>query len=434
MTRFTTRVLFIRGCPRSGTTLLADVLNEDPRVALMVEYPFGTLVRELLPVLAYQRHIDKKFVKPFRNLATSAPADNVFDTVANGARLTFPRRFPTMERFPAIVRSVVEASFEKSGIAIMGSKTPGRWIASEFDAVTTLFGPPKIVFVVRNPRDTVNSILNRRNLTRAGRDNWHYHNVDQAIDVYHEATAQLISCALELPNQTFVVGYEELLADPSKTLGRLGEFLELDLSDRSGLIQQRDRSKSILTEREEHVVEATFAEALGTWDQRQFTGPGAQAASMLGDCLMTPDDNVTYRFDSLDAMRGIFGAGWADATSDGVWSDGDVADLFLCLPAGRYSFMLQLAGFVPTPESPPVRCTFALRDALTGSLTLEHMRALRLDIGDVRLAHDGMQRLSFRFENLTEAQERGGDPNDARHLGICARALQVHRVSESSPP
>ena len=427
-----TSVLFVRGCPRSGTTLLADVLNEDPRIALMVEYPFGKLVGELLPMLSYEHHLHQKFSKPLENAAAPTTGDDFFSPVANGPRLAFPRRYPTMQRFPEIVKSVIETAFEKSNIAIMGSKTPGRWVASDFDGVTEIFGPPKVVFVVRNPRDTVNSILNRRNLTRAGRDKWEFETVEQAIDVYHEATAQLMSCALERPNQTFVVGYEELLAKPAETLGKLGAFLDIDLRDRSGLIQGASpHGKSVLTDAEEEIVRATFRGALETWDQRQFTGDAARAAAALGDCLMKPVDDRTYRFDSWDAPRGLFGAGFSETSTDGIWSDGDVADIFVSMPAGIYAITLELAGFMPTPESPAVECEMKLSDALECKLKFVHMRGMALNFGQVELKRAGTQRLSFRFKGLKQACEVGGDPMDARRLGVCVRAFRIHRTGEA---
>jgi len=411
--------------------LLADVLNEDPRIALMVEYPIGRLVGDLLPIFAYEKHIANKFQIPFAGQTPSAAHERFFDPLANGPHLKFPSRYPTLQRLPAIVKGVLEAAFEKSEISIMGSKTPGRWIGTDFEMVKTIFGSPKIVFVVRNPRDTVNSILNRRNLTRAGRDNWQYETAGEAIDAYHEATAQLMSCASEMPDHTFVVGYEDLLADPSDTLRRLGEFLEVDLRDRSGLIKQSNRGKSILTADEERSVDEAFGDALRTWDQKRFTGDGVRAAAMLGDCLMRPVDGFRYRFDASSAPRGFFGAGWSEATSDGMWSDGEVADIWASIPAGRYELLIELAGFVPTPQSPPVRCAMSIGERVAATLTFENMKLLELDFTAVELPHDGAARLSFRFEKLAEAHERGGRADDARHLGICARSFRISRVSEA---
>ncbi|HTV73568.1 MAG TPA: sulfotransferase, partial [Candidatus Acidoferrales bacterium] len=385
---------------------------------------------DLLQLLAYEHHINEKFVKPFGEAAPVADG-NFFSPVANGPRLRYPRRYPSHERFPAIVKSVMEASLEKSGIAYMGSKTPGRWVGTDFDLIKSIFGPPKLVFVVRNPRDTVNSIVNRRNLTRAGRDNWNFETVEQAIDVYREGTAQLMSCALEMPNDTFVVGYEDLLANPSETLALLGEFLGLDLRDRSGLIQQTNRGKDVLTDDEERLVEAAFGSALQTWDQKRLTGEGARVAAMLDDCVMTPEDGFAYRFDSPAALRAVFGAGWAEATSDGVWSDGPVADMFLSLPAGRYVFTLELAGFLPKPDSPQVECLIQIDDTPAFTHTFAYMSAARFEFKDVNLTHDGMQRLSFRFAGLKQARERGGADGDARRLGVCARGLKVQRLPEA---
>jgi glycosyltransferase involved in cell wall biosynthesis len=432
-----TRALFVRGCPRSGTTLLADILNEHPQIGLLVEYPFGMLVRQLLPVLWYEDHVKGEIAKAHetaRQLQTGqtpAATGEFFVPLENKEHVQFARRYPTRETFPAVVRSVVEASLEKPGLALVGSKTPGRWDTNDLGLVSAVFGAPKLVFVVRNPRETINSILNRRNFARAGNDFWQFESAQQAIEAYHEATCQLLSCASASPNETFVVGYEELIADPAATLAQLGAFLGVDLDDRAGLVKEAKHGKSVLTAPEEHAVESAFGTAMAIWPSKALTGPGAQAAAMLGDCVATLVPGLEYRMHGPQRSRGMLGAGWSDAAEEGVWSDDNVADLFFSLPPGRYTFTLEFAGYVPTPTSPPIECTLFFDDGPSYTFTLRDLRSVRGAFGPIDVTGSQAHRLSFRFSTLRSPADQGHG-NDMRRLGLCLRGIRAD-ITENTP-
>ena len=48
-------VVLISGSPRTGTTLLAEILNQSPRAGIMFEYGLGDLLHDLTGVFEYGR-------------------------------------------------------------------------------------------------------------------------------------------------------------------------------------------------------------------------------------------------------------------------------------------------------------------------------------------------------------------------------------------
>jgi hypothetical protein len=199
-------VVFVRGCARSGTTLLADIMNESPKIGLLVEQPLGDLAARMLDVFWFEDHIveTRAIIAEKKRAAEKARgAGEHFVLVENLDRMRFPRRYPTREKFGAILTGVVEASLEKPGLAIVGSKTPGHWGNFELDLVRSAFPRVKYVFIVRNPLETVNSILNFRNRARAGLHLWPDKPVEEAIARYQEGIALLLSCAAENGSDTF---------------------------------------------------------------------------------------------------------------------------------------------------------------------------------------------------------------------------------------
>ena len=281
-------VVFVRGCARSGTTLLADIMNESPKIGLLVEQPLGDLAARMLDIFWFEDHIleTRAIIAEKRRAAEKVRgAGEHFVLVENLDRMRFPRRYPTREKFGAILTGVVEASLEKPGLAVVGSKTPGHWDRFELDLVRSAFPRMKYVFIVRNPMETVNSILNFRNRARAGLHLWPDKPVEEAIARYQEGIGLLLSCAADSGEETFVVGYDDLIADPAATLASLGSFLGMELRDESKLVGPPSIAKNVLTPDEERAVRAAFGNAIDGWAAKRLTGPATALAGQLDDGL-----------------------------------------------------------------------------------------------------------------------------------------------------
>jgi hypothetical protein len=422
-------VVFVRGCARSGTTLLADIMNESPNIGLLVEQPLGDLAARMLDIFWFEDHVEetRAIIAEKKRAAEKARGSGEhFVLVENLDRMRFPRRYPTRETFGAILTGVVEASLEKSNLAIVGSKTPGHWDHFELDLVRSAFPRVKYVFIVRNPMETVNSILNFRNRARAGLHLWPDKPVEEAIARYQESIGLLLSSEAAYGDDCFVVGYDDLIADPAATLASLGSFLGMELRDESKLVGPPSIAKNVLTPDEERAVRAAFGGAIDGWSSKKLTGPAAALAGQLDDGLRVVEIGNVYRCDAPAGDRGFLGSGWSGAEPPGIWSDAPHADLFFAVPRdGEYVVKLEFAGYLPNA-----------RDLLEFDVTVDGERvAIRLKSGrrtrftspKIRLAAGRAHRVSFDFSTLRSPLERGLG-SDRRRLGVCLRRFSVARA------
>jgi len=393
------KALFVRGCARSGTTLLADVLDEHPKIGLLVEQPLGDVVRRIDPVFWYEEHwlAEREAIARAgaKSAARTAKTEH-FKPRDNAGRLTFPRRYPSRERLAHILAGIVEASLEKRDLLYIGSKTPGHWRYDDVRRVAGLYGEPKYVFLLRNPFDNVNSIVNRRNAARAGRDAWPDKPIEEAIARYQEAICLVLSCRDRFAEQTFVVGYEDLVAHPSRTLSALGEFLELELDDWSHLITSESPQRKVFTEREERAVREQLGAAIDSWSSKHLTIPIARLGTQVDDCVRTVTRRTEYRFDAPVGDRGLLGTGWGDAEPAGIVSDAPSADLYFRVPDdGEYTVVIELAAQIDH-RSGPLDLTAQLGERRLEQ-TLHHRRNVRLHVGPVPLQAGIAYRIALAF-------------------------------------
>jgi hypothetical protein len=338
-------VLFVRGCARSGTTLLVNILNRHPRVAILSEQPLGDVAERVLPIFWYEEFLEREqaALMKQRRARPGEAAATIYEPVDTLERARATHFYPTRARLGAMLTGIVEASFDKKDVALIGSKTPGHWSFEQAALVGSAFPLVKYVFVVRNPRDTINSMMNRRNKARAGLDHsWPDKPVADAISRYHESVALLLSCAARDPNG-FVVGYEELLAEPERVLGGLSEFLGVDVRDASGAIAGDRDAKNVLTPDEERAVRDEFERAIDAWNGKRLTGPVAELGDALDDCVKVLEPGRVYRCDAPAGDRSVLGTGWSGSEFNGPRSDAPQSDLvFTVAEDGAYRLVLDV--------------------------------------------------------------------------------------------
>jgi hypothetical protein len=414
-------VLFVRGCARSGTTLLADIMNEHPNVGLLVEQPLGDLANRMSSILWFEEH---------RKSEEAAISRELF--VDNRCRMQNTLRYPTRERFPEIVAAAVNATFDKPELHIIGSKTPGRWEQHELELVQSLFPRVKYVFVVRNPLATINSMINRRNAARAGRDTWPNEPIEEAIARYQESMALLLSTVAAYPRDCYIVGHEDLLARPGATLAGLSDFLGVRIRDESSLIGGKKSAEkhapNVLTAVEERRVREVFGPAIDAWADKRLTGRPIGLARKLAGVIQPIAVERSERLRVRpERQRGLLGAGWSGSEPGGVWSEAQTAECFFNVPHdGDYRVRLQFSGFGATWRRP---LTFAVT---LGNqhvpVTLRNGWKTELVFEAAELAGGIAQRIRFDFGDIPAASERGrsGDP---RRLGIKLKELLFERVS-----
>jgi len=446
----------VRGCPRSGTTYVAELINTSPEAAILVEYPLGTLIGDLRPILAYGRayRMDvEAFDRSRLTLGLRASTSTVRPT-GSGERSYGLRavdrsvpRFPTEERFAAVVAGVVSASLGKSAVRTIGSKTPGLGGAADRAEIEPLFSNIRYVFVVRSPLGTINSMINRRNLTRAGADQFPWTTVDECIAEYRQNIGQLFSHAARYPEACFVVKFEDLLARFDETARGLGAFLALEFETPAssmfgpdGLRPQGDPAPIVLDDGELETVRDAFGAAIDGWDEKQLSGPATAAVAALADCVEVFEPGTKYPYQSTRADRPFLGLGWSFFEDVGVWTDGERADLVFRVPRdGRYAVYAETSYFLPEQRpalqvsldvngAETFRATFIagppdLLDATRGPARIVSGEGRKSVLcGPVALDAGRAHQLTFRFGEARSPLELGisGDP---RRIGALLHSL-----------
>src|SRR5579863_9371089 len=213
-------------------------MNESPEIAILVEQPLGDLAYGIAGIFWFEKHRDEqRETIAARSAKAGRRHGEHYDPIENPERMRYPRRYPMRDRFGDIVSAIVRASLEKPSARVIGSKTPGHWNDHELRIVQEIFDQIRYVFIVRNPLDTINSIVNRRNAAREGLDLWPDKPVVEAISRYREGACLLLSCASIYPEHTYVIRYDDLIDDTAATLEELGRFLGVEMRDTSGLVR-----------------------------------------------------------------------------------------------------------------------------------------------------------------------------------------------------
>lgn len=287
------RPVFIGGCPRSGTTLLRTMLNSHPELAIPHETrilvdgyrrrtQWGDL-RDPENRRQVARWVVERKVSRYRQLTDDA--DELVERMVAAA--------PTLG-------SVLSTGFrlyaDRHGKPRWGDKRPS--IVLNLDAAFAMFPDAQYVNVVRDPRAVVASIR------KVGRQHgWGAHGLPGGTDTWERSVRAADQWQRRLgPAQFLEVQYEDLVTDTAAVLGRLVEFLDLDVAGLQAMLRHHERadiesktlhafvSKPVTTERMAAWQEAlrprevAFVESvLGHWMRRYGYEPVASGVSVPHD-------------------------------------------------------------------------------------------------------------------------------------------------------
>jgi protein-tyrosine sulfotransferase len=200
------KLVFVGGSPRSGTTLVQNMLGSHPDVIAGPEFlhlPDIVNVRNTL-----QRSIKRGWIDKY------CSAEEVDDAVR------------------ALIDNLVLSLRHRSGRRLLSEKTPENVLV--FSQLMELYPGARCVHVVRDPRAVVASMLqvgvraDRRGIQRA----WYTSDI---VSATQQATRWLragITAAKAYPNNIFTLVYERLVSNPEQETRKLCDFLELDWSER----------------------------------------------------------------------------------------------------------------------------------------------------------------------------------------------------------
>jgi len=200
-----TRPIFVVGCPRSGTTLVRDLLRSHPNVTIAPETHF-------IPIFY------RAFAEPASSQEVWQLARRILGSprVARWWRISAAQPdFAACRTFSDVTRRVFELWAAKEGKPRWGDKTPHY--VREIPLLLRLFPDAQIVHIVRDGRDVALSWVETR---------FEPGNLYVAARMWNEMVTKGRQDGTLLPPGSYLeLRYESLLAEPEATMRSLCAFL-----------------------------------------------------------------------------------------------------------------------------------------------------------------------------------------------------------------
>lgn len=238
--------VFLVGFPRSGTTLLDQILSGHPRIAVLEE-------QDTLYDVLHDHALTDAGMEAFLS--------------ADGAALG-PLRSAYWQR-------VAEFMPERDPSALFVDKLPLNSVFMPL--IGRLFPSAKFIFAVRDPRDVVLScFMQTFTLNEAMQ---HFLSLDETAR-YYAAVMQVGLDSLErLPEASHRIRYEDVVADTEAEARRLLAFLDLPWEPKVLDFQQTAKTKRINTPSYHQVAQPIYQRAKQRW--RRYEAQLAPVLPML---------------------------------------------------------------------------------------------------------------------------------------------------------
>ncbi|QKG22278.1 sulfotransferase family protein [Actinomadura verrucosospora] len=256
MTSQSHRPVFVLGCPRSGTTLLQQMLHSHRRLAVPSETRFVHV--------AYARRLrfgDLRAEPNRRALAEwiTAGDGTKFDALGLDAAAVVDDIAAGPPTLGSALAAVFRRYAREHGKARWGDKRPSYF--RKVPMLLRLFPDAQFVHLVRDGRDAVSSLA---------RMPWYDGDVHSAALTWREAVDTGSRLARRLgPDRYYEMRYEDLVADPERSLFMLCGFLEEEYDEAMAEPHHHAR-RTVPAERRWHLRthEAVNDRNVGAWAAR----------------------------------------------------------------------------------------------------------------------------------------------------------------------
>lgn len=286
--------VFIVGMPRSGTTLVSNILSRHSQVYISPETHF----------VAHDWRINNKL-----DLAVRANRDKVIDGFIRGdwfdtlkidhEELRSRFRDDDQCTFPAIFHFILQVQSQRLGKPITGEKTPGH-----YEHVHTLlqwFPDARVIFMMRDPRavsaSTIDTPFGSRFI------NFHARRWTRANEVLKSHHGD---------RRVYLLRYEDLVGEPNRKVKDLCDFVGIEFEP--GMLAASGKRAVACRDawRTDHHARADMkidARSVEKWKERLRPG---QVRSVEYLCFEGMREHnyplITKRFSHLDATKAAVAA------------------------------------------------------------------------------------------------------------------------------
>ena len=256
------KTVFIVGCPRSGTTLLQQMLDAHPDIAIAPETHF---MRQFWG--SHKRYGDlteddnyNRLIKDILNLPE-------FSEMELDAQAFAKTAWEVERSYAAIFQLLLQKFAQKNQVSIVGEKTPNHVLY--MPDIQTIFPEACFIHIVRDPRSVVNSW---RSVP------WSTGTVSGDAEMWRHYVSATQRKPPKGINKLFTLQYEQLVVAPEKSLRSLCDFIHLEFAS-AMLDYHRQNSRLVNVEREpwkQNSVKPVNQQSLTKWQTDLSTQQVAQ--------------------------------------------------------------------------------------------------------------------------------------------------------------
>jgi hypothetical protein len=231
------KLVFLVGCPRSGTTLLQSLLASHPEIFSLVETKF---FEHVVPM-----HEKKRYLFGIASRQAKGKLNRFFDEINYPEyKERLPKGIASIGHYTRSFFDGIDGITCESGKSIFLEKTPAHLKYLKY--IERHLPNSKVIHIVRDGRDVVASFYD---LVKKDAAIWgsQGRNLDYCIDEW--LTSIQISSNYKHKKNHIIVSYEKLILEAEATLKKLCYFLELDFSDQM-ISAHKYTSKNLKRERE----------------------------------------------------------------------------------------------------------------------------------------------------------------------------------------
>jgi hypothetical protein len=286
--------IFIVGSPRSGTTLLRNMLNRHPRIAICRETQFNHYIYSRRTAFGDLRNEDNRCRLVKEYLSTSRMRRSGIETAGLEERLL---RDGTS--YASLFASLMEHFAESEGKQRCGEKTPQHALLTE--TFCEWYPGAAIIHLVRDPREVVASLQR----------------VPWASNSVVVNTRMWIDCNLAARKSSnrpeyLMVRYQNLVSQPEQELARICGHLHEDYSPSMLVPAEETTSYSSWSQRAKAPV---TSERLGKW-REQLTEQDVELVEWVAGPHL---ESFGYKRSTTSPSLPAIARGLSFAAFDSVW-------------------------------------------------------------------------------------------------------------------
>ncbi len=286
------RLIFVGGAPRSGTTLVQNMLDCHPLILGGVEF------LHLPNLIEFRKSLHSSISKGWIDIICSK------DDVDN--------------HLSSFIEKLFLPLADKDGCEFYSEKTPMNILV--FPGLIELFPESHFIQVIRDPRAIVSSMqqVKKRSIAKGVKIPYFTENLTASITYAKQCFATGFHAEKNFPGRVLTVVYEKLLADPEKETKRICDFLGIEWSNLMLYPGEKEHigQKAITVQSDEIWYDAKSynrnldSKSIEKWQSELSLGQQVRTLMAFQDDKDLVSHGYNFSLDSLTQVSNIWARGY----------------------------------------------------------------------------------------------------------------------------